>query len=135
MFIQPLPRIGYCNTAVLLVRKLATDCLPRDFLRGNSFSISLPSNGYKHSSYCSARLREKMFTVPMPSYTRYSILDLSIPCLETSCITVLLLRACMERTLPSIDCSLYSHRLATDLDATLCIVFIIYTSRCFILCW
>jgi hypothetical protein len=69
VFIEPLPRNGFCNTAVLLLRNLATDCLPRDCLRGNSFSISLPSNDYKHSSYCWARLCEEMFIVLMPSYT------------------------------------------------------------------
>jgi hypothetical protein len=35
VFIWPLPRNGFRNTAVLLSRNLATDCLP---------SISLPSN-------------------------------------------------------------------------------------------
>jgi hypothetical protein len=74
VFIEPLPRNGFRNTAVLLLRNLATDCLPRDCLRGNSFNIWLPSNDYKHSSYCWARLREDMFIVPMPSYTRYNII-------------------------------------------------------------
>jgi hypothetical protein len=44
VFIEPLPRNGYPNTAVLLLRNLATDCLPRACLRDSSFSISLPSN-------------------------------------------------------------------------------------------
>jgi hypothetical protein len=64
-------RNGFRNTVVLLLRNLATDCLPRACLYGNSFSISLPSNDYKRSSYYWARLRE-MFIVPIPSYTRYN---------------------------------------------------------------
>jgi hypothetical protein len=44
VFIELLPRTGLRNTAVLLLRNLATDCLPRACLRGNSFSISLPGN-------------------------------------------------------------------------------------------
>jgi hypothetical protein len=32
-----------------------------------------PPTNYKHSSYCWARSREEMFIVPIPSYTRYSI--------------------------------------------------------------
>jgi hypothetical protein len=51
VFIKPVSRNVFPNTAVLLLRNLATDCLPRACLRGNSFSISLPSNDYKHSSY------------------------------------------------------------------------------------
>jgi hypothetical protein len=34
VFIEPLPRNGFRYTAVLLLRKIATDCLPRDCLRG-----------------------------------------------------------------------------------------------------
>jgi hypothetical protein len=52
VFIEPLPKNGFRNTAVLLLRNLATYCLPTDCLRGNSLSISLPSNDYKHPSYC-----------------------------------------------------------------------------------
>jgi hypothetical protein len=73
VYIEPSPRNGFGNTAVLLLRNLPTDCLRRDCLRGNSFSISLPSNNYKHSSYRWARLREEIFIVPMHSYTCYNI--------------------------------------------------------------
>jgi hypothetical protein len=44
VFIEPLPRNGFHNTAVLLLPNLATNCLPRACLRGNMSSISLPSN-------------------------------------------------------------------------------------------
>jgi hypothetical protein len=43
LFTKPSPRYGLHNT-VLLLRNLATDCLSRVCLCGNSFSIPLPTN-------------------------------------------------------------------------------------------